>query len=334
MCKPECRVSTSNDSGWLDPACTKATLDGGATHFSPCDDAHCPATCKANLEASAPAPVCGEYLANGDPAASPPSHCYGPDPCSQAQPTGYYDNQIVCQRHPEQGCVWLPDNSPYVPIDQRALPFNNRSACQQCPENCRIDSYYGDCGFANNINNQYADCSATACPSACRAPALNIDGATCKDYAAPTEACNNCPALCRRSDGSRPADCPLECNDVGGTPQGNCIASCLLSDAPQRLCQRCLDCPLDCTYYPAVRTDCSSVCSDEALAGPVSIAPDDFIKKLPGASGASDVKGVGTLMVPALVLPLFCIVIVIAFIRVFSPILGGDIEIPGLGKII
>jgi hypothetical protein len=76
------------------------------------------------------------------------------------------------------------------------------------------------------------------------------------------------------------------------------------------------------------------VCSDEALAGPLSIGPTDFIKKLPGAEGRPDARNVGMLMVPALVLPLFCIVIVVSFIRVFSPLLGGDIEIPGLSKII
>jgi hypothetical protein len=100
------------------------------------------------------------------------------------------------------------------------------------------------------------------------------------------------------------------------------------------MCENCFNCELDCTYYPAVRTDCSTVCSDEALAGPVNIGPQDFIKKLPGAQGQLDVKNVGTLMVPALVMPLFCLVIVIAFIRVFSPVLGGDMEIPGLGRII
>jgi hypothetical protein len=76
------------------------------------------------------------------------------------------------------------------------------------------------------------------------------------------------------------------------------------------------------------------MCSDQALSGPLSIGPDDYYKKLPGAQGELDAKNVGVLLVPALVLPLFCIVIVISFIRVFSPVLGGDIEIPGLSRII
>jgi len=95
-----------------------------------------------------------------------------------------------------------------------------------------------------------------------------------------------------------------------------------------------MECESDCLYYPAVRTNCAEVCTDEALAGPVNIGPADFFKKLPGAQGAVDVKNIGALMVPALVLPLFSIVIVISFIRVLSPVLGGDIEIPGIGRII
>jgi len=47
-----------------------------------------------------------------------------------------------------------------------------------------------------------------------------------------------------------------------------------------------------------------------------------------------DVKNVGVFMIPALVLPLFSLVIVVAFIRVLSPILGGDMDIPGLSRII
>jgi hypothetical protein len=132
-----------------------------------------------------------------------------------------------------------------------------------------------------------------------------------------------------------------KCFDSGGfcakfdpITKGGCPDNCRLPDAPDQLCEGCFECPYDCTFYPAVRTDCSEVCTDEALAGPASIGPSDFIKKLPGAEGASDVKNLGAIMIPALVLPLFCIVIVIAFIRVFSPILGGDIEIPGLSRII
>jgi len=121
---------------------------------------------------------------------------------------------------------------------------------------------------------------------------------------------------------------------VGDTPS-SCINDCLLDNPPKMACDGCLDCDYDCIYYPAIRTDCSDICSDEALAGPVNIEPNDFIKSLPGAQTAYvGAKNIGVLYLPATVLPLFCIVMVIAFIRVLSPVLGGDIEIPGLGRII
>jgi hypothetical protein len=67
----------------------------------------------------------------------------------------------------------------------------------------------------------------------------------------------------------------------------------------------------------------------------VNIGPQDFIKDLPeGSDTETDVMTVGSLMLPGVVLPLFCIVIVVVFIRTFSPLLGGDIDIPGLGKIL
>jgi len=121
---------------------------------------------------------------------------------------------------------------------------------------------------------------------------------------------------------------------VGGSPT-SCTDDCLLESPPKKACEGCLDCDYDCIYYPSIRTDCSDICSDEALAGPVNIEPNDFIKSLPGAQTAYvETKNIGVLYLPAVVLPLFCIVIVIAFIRVLSPVLGGDIEIPGLGRII
>lgn len=226
-----------------------------------------------------------------------------------------------------------------IPINDRANPYNDRSSCKQCPENCRINGYEGDCGIANNTNNQFVDCSNANCGMECRVevPVDPAPGAVCQPFAQFGQPCDSCPALCRRSLDTLAgvADCPSEkCGPYDPVRGVGCTESCQVEDPPVRICENCFNCELDCTYYPAVRTDCSTVCSDEALAGPVNIGPEDFIKSLPGAKGQVDVKNVGTLMVPALVMPLFCLVIVIAFIRVFSPVLGGDMEIPGLGRII
>ena len=130
--------------------------------------------------------------------------------------------------------------------------------------------------------------------------------------------------------------CPTQCQ-YDADPTKGCTDSCRLDNPPEKACEGCFDCDYDCSFYPAIRTDCSEICSDEALAGPVNINPNDFIKSLPGAQTSEaglGARNIGVLYIPAVVLPLFCIVIVIAFIRVLSPILGGDIEIPGLGRII
>ena len=178
-------------------------------------------------------------------------------------------------------------------------------ACAKCPDGCKV-----------------APASAASLPPECAAYPPSADGGA---------VCSACPAFCRRiSDAPNSLDCPAyACSEDGG-----CTDACKLPDAPERVCETCFECPLDCTYYPSIRSDCSEVCTDEALSGVANIGPDDFAKKLPGAQGRVDVKNVGTLMIPALVMPLFCIVIVVSFIRVFSPILGGDIEIPGLSRII
>ena len=306
--------------------------------------------------------ICNEYLGNGDPDAPVYYMCYGVDPactsygdqseCESAGCSWLSDNykcygEGSCDTYADQtecesaGCSWLSDTSIYVPIDLREDPYVDRTSCRQCPENCRIDGYYGDCGVIGNADNQYVDCSEMNCPSACRVsipvdPPPPVDpGAVCQAFIPSGLPCENCPAACRGDPSQRPADCPVDaCGPYDSATGVGCTLECQFPAAPTEACGNCIECDLDCTYYPAVRTDCSEICSDEALAGPVNIAPDDFLKSLPGAKGASDVKNVGVLMVPALVLPLFCIVIVVAFIRVFSPILGGDMDIPGLGKII
>ena len=130
--------------------------------------------------------------------------------------------------------------------------------------------------------------------------------------------------------------CPPHCM-LDPDPTKGCTDACRLPDPPEKVCEGCFDCDFDCTYYPAIRTDCSDICSDEALAGPVNVEPNDFIKKLPGASTSENGKPareIGVLYIPGVLLPLFCIVMVVAFVRILSPVLGGDIEIPGLGKII
>jgi hypothetical protein len=296
-------------------------------------------------------PICNEYLGNGPASCHNPT-CLGlsPGDCSFQGCTwnaaGGYCDKSPCPGTPQASCngecTWT-STSLYVKIDDRTGSYSSRGECRQCPEQCRLDGYTGNCGVENNgENNDYIDCSMTFCPATCRAfEPLDTSAPpnpSCMPYPEGGESCKNCPALCRRSSNimSYIGNCPSDCMLSNDTSTG-CMDECRFPDPPTKACEGCFDCNMDCTYYPAIRTDCGEVCSDAALAGPVDISPNDFIKKLSGAQTSTDgewARSIGILYIPAVVLPLFCIVIVVAFVRIFSPILGGDIEIPGLGRII
>ena len=50
--------------------------------------------------------------------------------------------------------------------------------------------------------------------------------------------------------------------------------------------------------------------------------------------GREDIKSISKMMIPAYVLPLLNILVTLMFIKTFSQILGGDIEIPGVPKVL
>jgi hypothetical protein len=302
-------------------------------------------------------PVCSEYLGNGGPAChslacsvnSNSGDCSAQSGCAWNDEGGYCDGSGcpgLAEGACTGACTWTQTVA-YSKINDRGgenpNAYSYRDSCKQCPEQCRLDGYTGNCGVENNGNNDYVDCSLSACPSACRIPepldTSEPPNPACLAYPEGGKSCTDCPALCRRSSDimSYVAGCPVDKCALSDDPAKGCMDICRLPDPPVKPCEGCFDCNMDCTYYPAIRTDCGEICSDAALAGPVDISPDDFIKKLSGAETSADgewARSIGILYVPSVVLPLFCIVIVIAFVRILSPILGGDIEIPGIGRII
>jgi hypothetical protein len=344
----------------------------GASSFADFLDSQCavlcatlPDACKIGGGVQFPeVPMCSEYL--GNPGACFKGVCIeieNEDDCNAASSSGcLWDGnlgyckdtacankgQSDCSAASASGCIWIDDTSTIVKIANRLPYYGSREDCRQCPEQCRLDGYEGNCGVENNGDNLYVDCSAPNCPSVCRIEEPLTPTDPPPDPAPPYlclaypenagKACKDCPVLCRRSSDllSYVQECPPECM-LSTNPTTGCTDACRLDDPPVKVCEGCFDCDMDCTYYPAIRTDCSDLCSDEALAGPVDVLPNDFLRSLPGAKTSEDgawAKSIGVLYVPAVVLPLFCIVVVIAFIRILSPILGGDIEIPGLGRII
>jgi len=332
MCRPYCKDYDHAFSGTPHKCelCPESCRVNGAvsaylssSECAMCGEENCPLECKVEAE-SVQGTVCAEYLGNGPEGET--GFCVGSSASCDSQATWNACMAI-------SGCYWNEGGSPYaVPINLRESPYNERSSCKQCPENFRLKD---ESGNPYEISNAFVDCSAQNCPSACRT-GVKIDpiGGMCEPYANPGE-CHGCPAFCRLEgfgDDATGQEFAALCETYPGCQE--CSASCRIESAPRRVCDACFDCSSDCLYKPATRTDCSEVCTDDDLSGTMTAGPADFAKKLPGAEGRSDVAGVGVLMLPALVLPLFCMVMTIAFIRVLSPLLGGDVEIPGLGRII
>jgi len=99
-------------------------------------------------------------------------------------------------------------------------------------------------------------------------------------------------------------------------------------------CDSCLFVHPEYTFNPPIYTDCASRCGGGA-AGPPKINPAEFAQRTAeGMVGRPEIKSVAALMLPAYILPLLDILVTLMFIRSFSAILGGDIDIPGLTRII
>jgi hypothetical protein len=98
-------------------------------------------------------------------------------------------------------------------------------------------------------------------------------------------------------------------------------------------CEECLFVNDFLNFNPPVIFDCTMLCGDE-MPGPTAISSSDFAKlSSKGMYGTEDIKSISGFILPAYILPLFNILVTIMFIKTFSPLLGGDIEIPGLSKV-
>jgi len=87
------------------------------------------------------------------------------------------------------------------------------------------------------------------------------------------------------------------------------------------------------TFSPPTVLDCGLLCTG-ARPIPTYIDTGDFAKlSSKGMYGRPEMKNVASLMLPGYLLPLLNILVTVMFIETFSPMLGGDIEIPGLSKV-
>ncbi|MEM3060443.1 MAG: hypothetical protein QXF67_02830 [Candidatus Anstonellales archaeon] len=246
----------------------------------------------------------------------------------------------ACEECTEEHCpMGRSENEPNCRIgipDPKLLDC--LTLCGSCQRECRI---------ANIQDNEDADnyfqlhCRTNPSCVACRAycgiqipsPSQNCANfPTRQNYGSiqpqPDGTCSACPKRCRVADAGD-INCPASCLEP------YCNKECksnFTTDSPPSLCTSCLKCDDDCTTIPPIRTNCAEVCNLPTAASR-DFTPAGFISSQTGAKTTmSDTKNVGVLAIPAYVLPLFNIVVLIAFIRVFSQTFGGDIELPGISR--
>lgn len=83
------------------------------------------------------------------------------------------------------------------------------------------------------------------------------------------------------------------------------------------------------TFKPQMIMDCAKFCGAESNLV-MAEDPATMTNKVGGLIGPDEVKSVSKLMIPAYVLPLFNLAVTLMFIITLSPMLGGDIDIPGM----
>ncbi|MDD5022866.1 MAG: hypothetical protein PHU63_01730 [Candidatus ainarchaeum sp.] len=139
------------------------------------------------------------------------------------------------------------------------------------------------------------------------------------------------PDYCSDEDIEKAETCPIPA-DIN-SPDAAYQSCIYISPKDTSNCAKCMFVDDPFTYTVPVIVDCPALCGEE-LSTPPSISSSDFAKQASeGMYGKEDIKSVSGFMLPAYLLPLFNILVTVMFIRTFSPLLGGDIEIPGLSKV-
>ncbi|VVC01344.1 Uncharacterised protein [uncultured archaeon] len=153
-----------------------------------------------------------------------------------------------------------------------------------------------------------------------------------------------CPARCRILIGSDQNTWPTACGAYYEACTAENLPIYCRTGTPNRLCTGCLDCQTDCLAKAKgapdgqgyVRQNCNELCldSDYANGARTDVSAKDLVSAMGGAAGKTSWRNLGIEGVAVFILPILCILITLAFIRVLSPILGGDIELPGVLKLI
>ena len=188
------------------------------------------------------------------------------------------------------------------------------------------------------------------CPAECRTLAPMKGGGACYNQkCVKTEGgrCTKyeplCPSQCMwmTVGGYKDPTCPAECSRFyPGTPQAlwdaklyseTCvyIIPDVVFDEPDTCSQCAFVAEKGLTMEPAMIWDCTAFCGAPSSTV-MGQDPASMTNNIGGMQGPTDVIAVSKLMVPAYVLPFFCLAVTLMFIMTLSPMLGGDMDIPGM----
>ncbi|MFA5411870.1 MAG: hypothetical protein WC350_00790 [Candidatus Micrarchaeia archaeon] len=89
------------------------------------------------------------------------------------------------------------------------------------------------------------------------------------------------------------------------------------------------------TYQPEqVFLNCQTMCGTAGGASYSYEDPATMTNQVDGFVGTTEMKSVSKLAIPAFLLPIFGLVVTLMFIQALSPMLGGDIDIPGMMRML
>ncbi len=205
--------------------------------------------------------------------------------------------------------------------------------CAGCPEECRFTnpsdvSPDAEPQCYDQNKNYLSACTNAKCSNSCKLDITQINA-----IPNPENKCSACPANHR----ILPSVSVLDANyttDIGAykcSLDTSCPADYRLR-VPASACEQCVQAEEQYTYNPPINMNCGDLCKPSDNT-PSKTSGDYSKIDQDGLVGREEIKNVSKLLVPGYLLPLFNIAATITVIMALSAMLGGDIEIPGLGKI-
>lgn len=237
-----------------------------------------------------------------------------PETGEKATACNVYTKDCPADMDSEESCVWVfPETGKCDDI------------CAGCPSYCRVEG-----ADVNLLPDDCLDEGGTelsvACEECSSTCMLNIE--EIEDLNPPAGECTDCLPEYRLVIFG--GDAPDEYTTAGCSIE-NCSVDYRLSP-PRSACEKCFNSESSYFYEPPINTECVDQCKPPNNVP--SKDPADYSQvDSEGMVGTSEVRELSKLLIPAYLLPLFNITATLIFIRGFSAMIGGDIEIPGLSKV-